>query len=158
MGLESITQKQIDELIAMEKCVTNPRAREKTKGQHTERDFKLVDSRNEHSFKVFVRAHIILKNNFSCGLLWYIPSGETLTLRRYNGSSHSHKNHLENVRFAENCHIHKAKETYIAAGIKADGFAEETDRYDNVETALQCLILDCNISGFHGLNNQQNLF
>lgn len=41
-------------------------------------------------------------------------------------------------------HIHYATERYQRIGYDEDTFAEETDRYDNFEGALRCLIQDGN--------------
>ena len=84
------------------------------------------------------------------------PNGETLTLKRYNGSSHNHPNKLENVKLGYNCHIHIATEKYILANRKAEGFAEVTDRYDSLEGALHCLVNDCKISGINTLPDITN--
>ncbi len=154
MGLESVTQSKLDELLAMSKRVTNPNARETEKYKHKSRNFKVVDNSGDHTFSLFMRQSTEIEDDFSCGLLLNMPSGETLTLARYNGCSHSHKNHIENEKLEFSCHIHKATEKYIQAGKKAEGYAETTDRYRSVEGALHCLMLDWNISG---MNTKEDL-
>ena len=71
-----------------------------------------------------------MEEDFSCGISWVAPNGETLTLKRYNGSNHNHANHLEKVKLGYTCHIHIATEKYISANRKAEGFAEATERYN----------------------------
>lgn len=60
-----------------------------------------------------------------------------------------------------NCHIHLATEKYIKANRKAEGFAEETDRYKTLEGALHCLLSDCNVKGLMtipDITNQTKIF
>jgi len=159
MGLETITQEKIDALLAMPKRITNPSAREKEKGVHKEKNYKVIGiDDNDITFKLFVRQNSLLENDFSCGLLWNTPSGETLMLTRYNGGSHPHTNRIENQKFEAHCHIHKAQEKYLKAGKKAEGFAETTDRYTSVKGALHCLISDCNITGISTTPDEADLF
>lgn len=102
-----------------------------------------------------------MEDDFSCGISWIAPNGETLTLKRYNGPGHDHTNRLEKVRLGLNCHVHIATEKYIKANKKAEGFAEVTDRYNSVEGALHCLVVDCKISGISttpDTTNQTKLF
>ena len=158
MGLEAISQEKIDQLLQIPKKVKNPSAREKQKGVHTEKNYKVVSEDGGISFNLFLRQNTLIKDDFSCGLIWNMPSGETLVLARYNGRSHPHKNHLENEKLTACFHIHKAQEKYLLAGRKAEGYAEETDRYSSLKDALRCLLLDYNISGLSREPDQQGLF
>jgi hypothetical protein len=88
-----------------------------------------------------------MEDSFSCGINWVAPNGECLTLKRYNGPSHFHPNHMEGTKTSYECHIHIATERYIKANRKPEGFAEATDRYVTLEGAFHCLITDCHISG-----------
>ena len=102
-----------------------------------------------------------MEDDFSCGISWVSPSGEVLTLKRYNGPSHDHPNHLEKTKVGYNCHIHIASEKYIKANKKPEGFAEATKRYITLDGALHCLVTDCKISGIQtnmDSVNQQKLF
>ena len=56
-------------------------------------------------------------------------------------------NFLENAKLGYNCHIHLATEKYIRANWKAEGFAEISKRYNTVEGAFHCLVIDCKITG-----------
>jgi hypothetical protein len=89
-----------------------------------------------------------MEDDFSCGLRWLAPNGESLTLTRYNGP-HVHKNRLEGTKFDSATHIHKASAKYIQANRKAEGFAVTTDNFFSLEGALHCLVTDCNISGLN---------
>jgi hypothetical protein len=76
-------------------------------------------------------------------------NGEPLTLKRYNGPSHNHRNVLEKQQLGKNCHIHIATEKYIKSNRKPEGFAEVTARYNTLEGALHCLVTDCKIKGIN---------
>ena len=148
MGYESLTDQQIGDLLSATKRVTNPGGKESSKPGHTQRNYKVL-SNDGHEYTLYVRQNSKVEDDFSCGLLWHMPSGEILTLIRYNGSSHFHPNRIEETELDFVCHIHKATERYIAAGRKPEGYAEETDRYATVDGALHCLTKDCKISGLN---------
>lgn len=138
--------------------MTNPNVRNKIKGKHIERDYKVVgEGIEDMSFSIFVRQNNMIEDDFSAGLIWNMPSGETLTLCRYNGSSHEHRNPLEETRLNRTCHIHTATQRYILKNKKAECFAEETNRYQTVEGALHCLLLDCNVSGIQSTPDEPRL-
>lgn len=147
MSKPVLSDHEIDRLLSMPKAVTNPRARWKEQKGSNQQTFDVQSDDGEHKFKLFVRQNMRLPDNFSCGLRYLHPSGETVTLTRYNGSDHPHENPLEGGRFDGICHIHRATQRYMEAGRKSEHFAEPTDRYSNVEGALRALIQDCNISG-----------
>jgi hypothetical protein len=147
MGGESLTDDKIAALIAMPKRVINPRARLKAVGKHEQVTYNALGSDSETPFEIFSRQSSKIADSFSCGLLWISPNGEPVTLIRYNGMNHPHKNPLEGEQFEFRCHIHRATERYIAANKKAEGFAEKTDRYHTLNGALQCLVQDCAVSG-----------
>ena len=71
-------------------------------------------------------------------------SSQIFRLRRYNGKSHEHTNHIEDVTFYD-FHIHFATERYQELGAREDGYAEPTDRYEDFRSALHCLIEDMNL-------------
>jgi hypothetical protein len=70
-----------------------------------------------------------------------------LTLCRYNGANHAHRNHIERNKLVNVAHIHSATERYILAGKHPDGYAEATERYSTVDGAFRCVLVDCNITG-----------
>lgn len=150
MAFESITDTKIQELLTCRKRLTNPNARSKIKDGHEQVNYKVaaLDERG-HEFEVYKRQNMRegMEDDFSCGISWLAPNGETLTLKRYNGPNHSHTNHLEKETLGYINHMHAATENYIKANRKAEGFAEKTDRYKTVNGALHCLVVDCNISG-----------
>lgn len=150
MPFESLTDEKIAQLLSCPKRMTNPQARSKTKEGHEQVNYKAVATDSTgHQFEVFKRQNLRkgMENDFSCGIIWLAPNRETITLKRYNGPSHNHPNHLEKEKLGYTCHIHIATEKYIQANRKAEGFATSTERYVSVEGALHCLVTDCNISG-----------
>ena len=142
----------------------NPQAGSKNKDGHEQVNYTAValDGTN-HEFEIYKRQNLRngMEDDFSCGISWIAPNGETLTLKRYNGSSHDHPNRLEKNKLGLNCHIHFATEKYIKANLKPEGFAEVTDRYNSLDGALHCLVLDCKIKGINTIpdsTNQTKLF
>lgn len=149
MGVEVLTDEKIAGLIAMPKQVTNPNARRRSVGRHEQVNYTVSTNDGEMGFEVFARQSIRLTESFSCGLLWISPSGEKVTLIRYNGMSHPHNNPIEGNEFRYCCHIHIATQRYIALNKQPETFAEETSRYRSLNGALACLIQDCAITGLN---------
>ncbi|RKS42557.1 hypothetical protein BC962_3224 [Gillisia mitskevichiae] len=164
MAFESITDERIAELLECSKRVTNPQARNRNLQGREQVNFTVVSTDGlDHKFEIYKRQNLRpgMEDDFSCGLSWVASNGETLTLKRYNGSSHSHPNHLEKTRLNFACHIHIATEKYILANRKPEGYAEETERYSTLDGALHCLMMDCNIIGLEtksDITNQTKLF
>ncbi len=150
MPFESLTDDKILDLINCPKQLKNPNAKGRSNNGCTLVNYKVValdDSGNE--FEVYKRQNMRegMEDDFSCGISWLSPNGESLTLRRYNGSSHNHPNHLEKEKTGFCCHIHYATEKYIKANRKPEGFAQPTNRYKTLNGALHCLVMDCKIGG-----------
>jgi len=164
MAFESLTDDKIAELLSCPKHVDNPQARNISKDGHSQINYKVTATDgSESKFEIYVRQNSRkdMDDDFSCGISWVAPNGETLTLKRYNGPSHDHPNHLENTHTGLKCHIHIATEKYIKANRKAEGFAQETDRFKTINGALHCLVVDCKITGIQTTpdsEDQPNLF
>ena len=80
--------------------------------------------------------------NFSAILAVHVQQSNRLfRLRRYNGKSHEHTNSIERDTF-DDYHIHVATERYQEIGADEDAYAEITNRYDDLESALDCLFTD----------------
>lgn len=149
-----IHRRGVEEASGHAKEITNPRARwvEKPKDRpgHRQRNFTLAGS-GEVRFSVYLRQNLYDDADFSCGIL-LIPHGRaSLTLARYNGSSHPHGDILYRP------HIHRATEKAIAAGRKPESEAEETKRYTTLNGALACLIDDFNISGIQAKHDEPSM-
>lgn len=150
MAFESLTDDKIADLLNCPKRLTNPQARSRKKDGHEQVNYIAVALDNSgHKFEIYKRQnlHSGMEDDFSCGISWLAPNGETLTLKRYNGSNHNHANHIEKQRLGYTYHIHLATEKYLKANRKVEGFAMATDKYTTIEGALHCLVADCKISG-----------
>jgi len=164
MAFESFTDDKIMDLLNCPKRLTNPQARVKSIDGHEQVNYKVeAQDGSSQIFQVYKRQNKRegMEKDFSCGISWISQNGETITLKRYNGSSHSHPNHLEGERLGYEPHIHFATEKYIKANRKPDGFAEATKRYETLDGAFHCLVTDCKISGIETKPDdlaQQKLF
>ncbi|MHB8261284.1 MAG: hypothetical protein ACYDCN_08850 [Bacteroidia bacterium] len=164
MAFESLTDDKIADLLNCPKRLTNPQVRRTEKDGHEQFNYKVVAlDGTDHKFELYKRQNLRegMEDDFSCGISWVAPNGKSLTLKRYNGPSHNHPNHLEKTKLGYKCHIHIATEKYITSNQKPEGFAEETDKYNSLEGALHCLVTDCKISGIKTTpdnSNQTNLF
>ena len=115
----------------------------KRKRSHKERHLDVIgDAENE--FRIIIRENLVNQLDFSVILAVSISeSSRKFRLRRYNGKSHEHTNRVEKVKF-QGFHIHYATEKYQQKGLPEDFYAEPTNRYTDVNGALQCLIVDAN--------------
>lgn len=147
-----VNDSDIDRLLALRKTVLNPKARNTEQRGSKRKTFDLEGPQSER-FQMYVRQNLRIPEGYSCGLLFLHPSGEKVTLIRYNGSDHEHSNPLEQgTPIPFECHIHRATERYIEAGRKAEHYAETTDRYVDLAGAIRALVHDCNI---HGLSDNE---
>lgn len=135
------------------KRIINPRARWHDKPGHRQRNYSAV-SKNDDAvrFRIYLRQNPNDEKDFSCGLALIPKGGKSISLARYNGSSHRHGS------ISYRCHIHHATAAAIKAGKKPDGHAEETDRYRTLGGALACLIEDCAVQGLTAEPDQPELF
>ena len=99
---------------------------------------------NGNAFRIIVRPDDAMPLDFSVILVVIPPrSNQDFKLRRYNGRHGGHRNRIEKERI-EGFHIHYATERYQRRGLKEEAYALPTDRYNNYEGALRCLIEDAN--------------
>lgn len=116
------------------------RLREKRGHKEQELDIQGV---NGHQFRIVLRQSNYNALDFSI-ILTFCPTGSNLIfrLRRYNGKSHEHTNTIESEKFYD-YHIHTATERYQELGMREDAFAEPSDRFSDVNTAINCMLNDC---------------
>ncbi|MHC8392771.1 DUF6978 family protein [Pseudomonas sp. LB3P93] len=138
----------IAQLLTMDKVVKNSGAKPTLFKKSLRFNYTVQSSDDKHSFELYMRQNQMDPNAFSCGLTYYpSPGDKGITLTRYNGGYHVHRNPLEGDEEIRNlCHIHLATERYMELG-KGDKFAETTTRYNDLSGALTCLLSDCNITG-----------
>lgn len=111
---------------------------------HDERDMEIKGNAG-NEFRLILRQNRINHLDFSIILAVRVPQSNRLfRLRRYNGKSHEHTNHIENVTFYD-FHIHMATERYQEFGTREDAYAEPTDRYADFHDAVRCVIDDANL-------------
>jgi len=98
---------------------------------------------NGRCYQLILRQNIIDEFDFSV-ILAHCPekTNQHFRLRRYNGKSHEHTNLIERTRFY-GFHIHTATGRYQQIGAKEDDFAEPTDRYNDLQSAIKCMLEDC---------------
>lgn len=114
----------------------------KPKRGHTEFELDITGA-SASEFRILARRSNINQLDFSVILAYCVSgSNQIFRLKRYNGKSHEHTNPIERQTFYD-FHIHTATERYQRSGNREDTFAEATDRYANVEHAMDCLIADC---------------
>ncbi|MFM8514110.1 MAG: hypothetical protein ACKOBI_10310 [Bacteroidota bacterium] len=126
-----------------------------TQGQHQISLQLLGLDTKGSSFVVYLRQNLRkgMSFDFSCGIRLETNGQYPIHLRRYNGPSHNHYNQIEKKRIGYQCHIHMATSKYINAGLKPEGYAESTQRFNSLRSAFSCLILDCNIKKSKHLTN-----
>lgn len=115
-----------------------------------------IERSDGNLFNIILRQNIHNINDFSAIFAFQEKEKNTnFKLRRYNGKSHEHSNKLEGDKFY-NFHIHFATQRYQDIGRKEESYAEITDRYSDIQSALKCLLNDCNIK--IAVDPQSNLF
>lgn len=127
----------------------------KLKPKHGHKEFeKDLTGENGSHFRLIFRQSKWNQLDFSI-ILTYIPPNSNLQfrLRRYNGKSHEHTNHIEKQTFY-GFHVHMATERYQQSGYWEDAYAEATTRYADYHGAIDCLLKDC---GFTMSIKNQNL-
>ena len=109
---------------------------------HRERELDLTGA-GGNIFQLIIRESSMNVIDFSVILAWIPPQSSTLfRLCRYNGKSHEHTNKIEQKTFYA-FHVHRATERYQKSGLREDAFAEPTDRYQDLASAIQCMIQEC---------------
>jgi hypothetical protein len=111
-----LTDEAISSLIAERKPIPEglqPLTRLVERNLHMRREYDFTCSTTGNSFVIKIRRSMLNPFDFSAILGYQLPGVNTIfLLRRYNGKSHFHTNHLdENVRFRA-FHIHTATERY----------------------------------------------
>ena len=118
----------------------------KIKGGHKEHSIN-ISGESGSDFRVVFRQSKFNQFDFSVILMYSIPKSNRLfRLKRYNGKSHEHENHIERDGKIYAFHIHTATQRYQEyPGLREDGYAEVSERYSDHHKAFQCMINDCNM-------------
>ena len=101
--------------------------------------------------RIIARQSVQNRNNFSIILAVETTHGRYINLLRYDGGNHPHRNKIEGTRIMYKPHIHRATERYQRLR-RADpeGYAEETDRYHDINGAWECFRADTNLQPLEG--------
>jgi hypothetical protein len=151
-----LTDTQIEALVSEEKRI--PRhyqslLRPRPHRGHSEREM-LIQGVAGSTFKLLTRQSHSNHRGFTAILAYSIPAtNQWFRLRRHNGPHGWHTNRIERVSFADVAHIHMATERYQALGMREDSYAEPTDRFSNLDGAIQCLLEDVNITVEPGVDS-----
>lgn len=114
----------------------------KPKPGHKERDLSL-SGEDGSTFRLMLRQSLSNPLDFSVIVGYQMPNSNRLfRLRRYNGRFTEHTNRLENESFYD-FHVHQATARYQDAGLAEDTFAQRTDRFGDLQGAIDCLLQDC---------------
>ena len=127
----------------------------RTKRGHDEQ-LLILAGEGGNEFRLILRKNQINPIDFSVILAVQVPeSNQVFRLLRYNGRSHQHTNHIEDVKFYD-FHIHFATERYQEFGTREDAYAEPTDRYGDFHGAFHSFITEANLKV--PIEQQRNLF
>ena len=104
------------------------------------------------AFRILVRQNQQRPDDFSVIIMAIltqpvVPGKPEFRLLRYDGGGHAHKNTIEGNRIPYKPHIHRATERYQTRTRqrRPDGYAEETQRYQNLAGAWSCFCNDVNL-------------
>jgi hypothetical protein len=108
------------------------------------------------TFRIILRKNKLNPLDFSA-ILGFIPPEriKLFRLRRYNGT-HKHTNKIERESF-RSCHIHLATQRYQEAGWDIDGYAQPSNKYSGLESALDILLNECNFIKPENERNQPRM-
>lgn len=145
-----ITDDEISSLLSEKKVLpANWRSsmvpRPKSNTKYSECDIKLVGDMGSR-FVLWIKQCNVDQLDFTVGLRVILSNGHHAVLKRYNGPSHKHINHLEirtgkrGSSFKEKCHVHIATERYQRAHLKIDGFAKPARQFSDRDEAIDCMI------------------
>lgn len=108
-----------------------------------------LQSSSGHEFSLVLRGNRLSPLDFSIILVFKDADGSEYVLRRHNGTHPSrHTNEYERRLSLPNAelpicfHRHLATERYQKAGLKIDGYAEQTNDYSDIRTAQDAMIRD----------------
>ena len=138
------TDQEIESLVQERKRLPadwRRRTRMASKRGHKEQQLDVFGNSGSE-FRMILRESTINILDFSVILAVLVPqSTQVFRLRRYNGRSHEHTNHIEGESFYD-FHIHLATRRYQEVGAREDAYAQPTDRYGTFHDAFRCLLVD----------------
>jgi hypothetical protein len=145
-----LTDEEIDRFVAEKKPSVDPRgelvalAGSKPTMGHRRHSFSVTGEAGNR-FDVHLRQGTIDPFDFSV-ILRLVRSDGSFNLIRNNGLGHSHLNPIEGTRFQNVCHQHRATERYQLRGSAPEHFAEPTDAFSDLASALQVMLRIANFN------------
>jgi len=140
------TDQEIESLVLERKPLPadwRSRARMVPKRGHQERHLDITGD-DGSEFRMILRQSTVNVLDFSIILAVRVPqSSQMFRLRRYNGKSHEHTNHIEGGSFYD-FHIHLATARYQEFGAREDAYAVPANSYESFPDALRCLFAEAN--------------
>ncbi|MCK6438850.1 MAG: hypothetical protein L6Q71_01455 [Planctomycetes bacterium] len=149
--MATLTQQQIDDLIACRKVIVEPPRKEMTEERGSRRnDMRLTSEDRAHVFPVFMRINSTFQENFSAGLDYIVPGErDRICLLRCNGPHGEHVNEfLDEPDHHVTYHIHTAKAELLEQQKLPERYADITKEYATFEEALRYFLKRCNIAGW----------
>jgi hypothetical protein len=120
---------------------------------------------NGHEFSLIIRASRLSPLDFSVILVYKDIDSSEYILRRHNGThSSKHTNEYEKRQNLPNAllpicfHRHLATERYQRVGLKIDGYAEQTNDYNDIISAQDAMIHDAGFILPSDSSNQLSMF
>ena len=143
------TDDEIAALIAERKLLSSRQLQLRFRDKRGHREASIdIQGDSVGKFRIIIRENRFKPSDFSIILAIRPAQGSGLFhLRRYDGM-HRHKNRIESGRRGDNFHdfhIHTATERYQESEFPDDGYAEVTERYNDIDEAFRCLIDDANL-------------
>jgi hypothetical protein len=153
---------ELENIINEEKIISVPPKKDfKEENQHLRQDFEITSLNGEKRFSVFIRKNKNFQENFSIGLVYYLPEGGNVQLIRLNGN---HGEVVEDILRPSphfGYHIHKISPEELDRGLSEPKFSNETKEYASFEQALAyfCRIVNIKNAGEYFTSiGQTNLF
>ena len=146
--MPSYTQLEIDRLLACEKSVKEPPAREfHVEYGQRRKDAVLVSEGDNGAFHVFIRINDDFPENFSVGLR-YSPGDDRgeITLLRCNGKHGDFNRSFRPDHPHSYFHVHRATQEAIDRGIRPESIASITDEYASCEEAVAFFVRSINLN------------
>jgi hypothetical protein len=109
---------------------------------HKEREPDVIGE-NGNQYRLILRQSNFNSLDFSVILAFCSPdTNQIFRLRRCNGRSHEHTNHIEGNIFYD-FHVHMAAQRYQELGAHEDTYAESADSFSDFQGALKCMLSNC---------------
>lgn len=136
------TAARIDELIACEKRVTVPPAREfREEYRHRRKDFRLEAVGDPpRSFGAFMRQSLEFAEDFSLGLVYLSEEGKRMTLIRFNGQHDQSNDPYDLAKAHFQYHVHRATADNLNNGRYGKHPAAVTRTYASFPEAMQSFL------------------